>query len=62
MQIGMPFFDLDEVIEHQEQKTIAEIFEKNGEDYFRQNETDTLKNIFRKTELHYCLRRRNAMF
>jgi shikimate kinase len=45
MQTGMPFFDLDEVIEQQEHKTIAEIFEQNGEAYFRQKETDTLKTF-----------------
>lgn len=44
-QTGMPFFDLDEVIEQQEHKTISEIFEENGEAWFRQKETDTLKTF-----------------
>jgi shikimate kinase len=39
------FFDLDEVIEEQEKKTIADIFEVNGEDYFREKETMALKTF-----------------
>jgi len=41
----LPFFDLDEVIEEQEKKTIADIFEVNGEDYFREKETMVLKTF-----------------
>lgn len=44
-QTGMAIFDLDEVIEQQENKTIAEIFEQNGEAYFRQKETEVLKTF-----------------
>ena len=47
-QTGIPFFDLDEVIEQQEHKTIAEIFEQNGETYFRQKETEVLKTFSEK--------------
>ena len=47
-QAGMSFFDLDEVIEQQEHKTIAEIFEQNGEVYFRQKETEVLKTFLEK--------------
>ena len=39
------FFDLDGVIEEQEKKTIADIFEINGEDYFREKETIALKTF-----------------
>jgi shikimate kinase len=46
---GLDFFDLDHVIEAEEQKTIATIFEENGEAYFRQKETDTLKTFAQKT-------------
>lgn len=44
-QSGMPFFDLDAVIEEAQQKTITQIFEENGEVYFRQLETEALQNF-----------------
>lgn len=40
---GLPFFDLDRIIEEQEKKTIADIFEFHGEDQFREKETVALK-------------------
>ncbi|MGC4103108.1 shikimate kinase [Ferruginibacter sp.] len=42
---GMEFFDLDEMIEQEEQRTIAAIFEQKGEAYFRDKETSTLKTF-----------------
>jgi shikimate kinase len=39
------FFDLDEIIEQQEQMTIAKIFEKKGEEYFREKESLALRNL-----------------
>lgn len=39
------FIDLDEELEKQEQKTVAEIFETRGEDYFRQKETILLRSL-----------------
>lgn len=45
---GLDFFDLDEMIEGKEKKTIAAIFEANGEKYFRQLETETLHTLFKK--------------
>ena len=47
-QNNISFFDLDEVIEQQEHKTIAEVFEQNGETYFRQKETEVLKTFSEK--------------
>ncbi|MBL7701381.1 MAG: shikimate kinase [Ferruginibacter sp.] len=44
-QAGLDFYDLDELIEKREAKTIAAIFEKQGEGYFRKIETDTLKTF-----------------
>jgi len=46
---GMQFVDLDDIIEQQEGKTITQIFEQNGEAYFRQAETDTLKTFFKRS-------------
>ena len=45
---GLQFFDLDAVIEQEEKKSIAEIFEQNGEAYFRQRETEVLKTFTQK--------------
>jgi shikimate kinase len=42
---GMSFFDLDEIIVAREQMTIDEIFDKKGEDYFRQIESASLQSI-----------------
>ncbi len=44
-QNNLPFFDLDEIIETQQQKTIAQIFEQSGEPHFRILETATLQNF-----------------
>ncbi len=45
---GFQFYDLDEIIEQEEKKSVAEIFEQNGEDYFRQKETGVLKSFLQK--------------
>ena len=42
---GMQFFDLDEIIEQQEKRSVAQIFEQSGEAYFRQAESNTLKTF-----------------
>ena len=39
------FFDLDEEIEQEEQLSITDIFEKKGEDYFRQKEALMLRSM-----------------
>lgn len=43
--IGWNFSDIDKVIEQNEQMKITEIFRIKGEDYFRQIERDTLKQL-----------------
>ena len=48
---GMSFIDLDSYIEQKENKTVAEIFADNGEDYFRQLERDTSKELSQKKSL-----------
>jgi shikimate kinase len=42
-KLGVQFCDLDEEIEAQEKRKISEIFEKNGEAYFRDIENNLLK-------------------
>ena len=51
-QMGLAFYDLDEIIEIEYGKTIAAIFEKEGEDYFRKIETIALHSF---TEKKNCI-------
>jgi shikimate kinase len=44
-RLGIPFFDLDEVIINQEKRTIADIFTESGEEYFRVKEKEVLENL-----------------
>lgn len=43
--MGVPFLDLDERIESEEEASVAEIFSKKGEAYFRQRESEVLRTI-----------------
>jgi len=47
-QLQLPFLDTDLEIEQQEKRSIAEIFKKEGELYFRMLETELLKQYNRK--------------
>ncbi len=42
-KLGKSFYDLDQLIEEKVGKTIAQIFEEEGETYFRQLESECLK-------------------
>lgn len=42
-QCKLDFYDLDEVIEKQQKKAVAALFEHDGEEYFREIETAALK-------------------
>ena len=42
-KLKLPFFDTDQIIEQQEKRSIAEIFKKKGELYFRLLEIGLLK-------------------
>ncbi|MBI9066419.1 MAG: shikimate kinase [Salinivirgaceae bacterium] len=48
-KLGYSFLDLDEFIEHKQQKSISEIFSKNGEAKFREIEHEALKATFSLT-------------
>ena len=41
--LGWDFFDLDKLVEKSVNKSIRKIFEEDGEEYFRNLETETLK-------------------
>ena len=45
--IGWRFYDLDKELEGQEGMKVTEIFEKKGESYFRQKESEKLKELSR---------------
>lgn len=49
--LGLAFLDLDSVIEEREKKTIVEIFQQNGEAYFRELETEMLKEIVKQKNI-----------
>ena len=40
--------DIDSIVEREENETISEIFKTKGEDFFRNLEAKTIKNIFKK--------------
>lgn len=42
---GIPFFDIDEIVEKEQEKTIQEIFAQDGEVHFRNLETMALRNF-----------------
>jgi shikimate kinase len=42
---GLHFFDIDDIVENEQEKTIAEIFAEKGEDHFRNLETDALRTF-----------------
>ena len=42
---GLDFVDLDEIVEKEQEKTIAEIFAEDGEQHFRNLETYALKKF-----------------
>ena len=42
---GCPFYDLDRLIVDKEQRSVAEIFETDGEEYFRNCETIVLSGL-----------------
>ncbi len=44
---NMQFFDLDTLIETEEQASVVDIFEKAGEDYFRVKEASMLRDLIK---------------
>ncbi len=44
-EFKMEFFDIDSLIEKEEQASVVDIFEKAGEDYFRVKEASKLRDL-----------------
>lgn len=51
---GIKVVEMDDVIEQQEGKTISKIFEEEGEEYFRELETDLLLSLQEETVIISC--------
>lgn len=49
-KLGIPFIDSDSVIEKMEKKTIDEIFNQNGEDFFRSLEAEFVESVGELTD------------
>ena len=52
--LSVPFLDTDQWIEEREGITISEIFSTKGEAYFRDLETECLKELLRKEDFYYA--------
>ena len=52
--LSVPFLDTDQWIEEREGITISEIFSTKGEAYFRDLETECLKELLRKEDFSYA--------
>jgi shikimate kinase len=53
-KLSIPFIDLDSLIEEKSRKSIQEIFNQHGENYFRKLESETLKSIPIKAAVVSC--------
>ena len=49
-RLQIPFYDLDQEIEKETQKSISELFQTRGEIYFRKKENEILKKFLDKKE------------
>ncbi|MEQ8686676.1 MAG: shikimate kinase [Imperialibacter sp.] len=50
-QLGIPFIDLDDIIVQREGRAINEVFEKEGEDYFRKVEAACLATLIESKDI-----------
>ena len=50
MKTSARFIDVDEYIQHKYNSTISQIFENEGEDFFRQIEASTFSEIINNNE------------
>lgn len=48
---GLEYFDIDEIVEQQQGKTITKIFAEDGEDHFRNLETNILRSLSNKNNI-----------
>ncbi|MEM8568250.1 MAG: shikimate kinase [Bacteroidota bacterium] len=53
-QVGLSFYDLDMLIEAEERCSIPEIFERKGEQHFRETERDLLQSTIKSSD-HFLM-------
>jgi shikimate kinase len=53
--LGWPFMDLDDLIEQQEGRTVAEIFAEAGETEFRRIERIALKELLKRSAVAHVV-------
>ena len=51
-QLGLDFVDSDNILSQNQKRSIPEIFEQEGEEYFRQKERETIQNILNNENPH----------
>jgi shikimate kinase len=49
-RLGIPFFDLDEVITSAEKRSVPDIFTESGEEYFRIKEKEMLEKLVEEND------------
>ena len=47
--LNWEYYDMDKIIENEEKRTISEMFETDGENWFRERESKLLSNLSKKT-------------
>ncbi len=53
--LGLPFYDLDDLVEQVAGESISSIFASRGEGHFRQLEKQVLRDFIRETDRDYIL-------
>ncbi|MGN0605579.1 MAG: shikimate kinase [Oscillospiraceae bacterium] len=53
-KLGLAYIDMDEYIVQQEKRSIPEIFDESGEEYFRQRETKAIAELSIKNAVISC--------
>lgn len=51
-RLKVAMVDTDKLIERRQERTIKEIFDREGEDFFRNLETETLKEVLKRKQAH----------
>lgn len=52
-KLGWSFYDLDDLVEQREQRSVARIFDESGENAFRQLESSALAELLQRSEGGY---------
>ena len=58
-KLNLDFYDIDQIIEKENNMKISDIFKKKGEIFFRKQEESTTINCLKKKSFCYFIRRRS---